>query len=95
MTRINPEVTQLQGYWIDIGSSITPDANWERIKSLTSEYLELLATSADGLERLYRDPADGRLWELIPVDPNLPAGPPLLQVMSPLLAREKYVVSLA
>lgn len=94
MTHIKPEVTELQGYWIDIGSSVTPDANWERIKCLTSECLELLATSGDGLESLYRDPADGRLWELIPVDPNLPAGPPLLRVISPSQAQQKYAVSL-
>jgi hypothetical protein len=94
MTHISPEVTELQGFWIDIGSSVTPDANWERIKSLTSEYLEILATSGDGQECLYRDPADGRLWELIPVDPNLPAGPPLLRVISPSQARDKYAVNL-
>jgi len=94
MSHIRPEVTELQGFWLDTGSSVCPDANWEHIKRLTSEYLEFLASSGDRRECLYRDPADNRLWELIPVDPNLPAGPPLLRVISSAQAREKYGVSL-
>ncbi|NVN92055.1 MAG: hypothetical protein HXX11_15845 [Desulfuromonadales bacterium] len=95
MTHIRPDETELQGFWIDLGSSMTPDANWERIEKLTSDYLEHLAMTSDGRERLYRDPADGRLWERIPVAHNLPAGPPLLQVISPSRAQEKYSVTIA
>jgi len=91
---INPEETQLQGYWIDVGSTLTPDSNWERIRLLTGEYLELLATTSDGREQLYRDPDDGRLWELVPVDKRLPAGPPLLRVILPPEAKAKYDVDL-
>lgn len=94
MIHIRPEETQLQGYWIDTGSSMTPDSNWERIKLLTAEYLELLASSNDGREKLYRDTADGRLWELTPVQPFLPAGPPLLRVISRSLAEDKYSVKI-
>lgn len=94
MIHIKPEETELQGYWLDVGSSVTPDSNWERILCLTNEYLELLATGSDGQEQLFRDPADGRLWELAPVEPRLPAGPPLLRVISPSQAKEKYGVSL-
>lgn len=90
MARIEPEETELRGFWLDLGSSVTPDAVWERIRLLTSEYLELLATSADGREKLYRDPGDGRFWELVPVDLNLPAGPPLLQAIPLSQARDKY-----
>lgn len=94
MTPIRPEETALQGYWLDTGSSVTADANWERIRRLTQEHLELVAIAANGRERLYRDPADNRLWELTPVDPNLPAGPPLLQVIAPSAAAQKYAVQL-
>ena len=59
------------------------------------EAVQLLATGSDGRELLYRDPADGRLWELVPVAPQIPAGPPLLRVISPLLAEKKYAISLA
>ena len=94
MTGIGHEETELQGYWLDTGSALAPDSNWDRILRLTGGYLELLATSGDG-RQLYRDPGDGRLWELVPVDPHLPAGPPLLRVIEPSLAEKLYSVSLA
>ncbi len=95
MTAIGPEETEVQGYWIDLGSKVVPDSNWERINRLTSEHLEQLAIREEGRERLYRDPDDGRLWELVPVEPALPAGPPLLRVLLPSEARAKYGVSFA
>jgi hypothetical protein len=91
---LKPEETVLQGFWLDLGSSVVPDARWERITRLTEEYLELLATGEDGREKLYRDPADGRLWELAPVAPEMPASPPLLVVIPPERAMEKYGVNL-
>jgi hypothetical protein len=94
MPGLKPEETELQGYWLDTGSAVTPDANWDRIQRLTDGYLELLAVVSDGREQLYRDPADGRLWELVPVAPHIPAGPPLLRVIPPTAAAEKYAVSL-
>ena len=94
MTRLKPEETEVQGYWIDIGSAVTPDSGWERIVRLTGDSLQLLATGNDGRELLYRDPADGRLWELVPVAPQIPAGPSRLRVISPALAEKKYVISL-
>lgn len=90
MVTIMPEETYLQGYWLDTGSSMTPDSNWERINDLTANHLELLASSKDGREQLYRDNTDGRLWELAPVEPMLPAGPPRLRVISNIAAEEKY-----
>jgi hypothetical protein len=87
---LKPEETALQGFWLDLGSSVTPDARWERISRLTEEYLELLATVEDGREKLYRDPADGRLWELTPVAPEMPSSPPLLMVIAQEKAREKF-----
>jgi len=91
---LKPEETVLQGYWLDLGSSVVPDARWERITRLTEEYLELLATGEGGRESLYRDPADGRLWELAPVAPEMPASPPLLMVITSERAAEKYGLNL-
>ncbi len=91
--RLKPEQSMLQGFWLDLGSSVTPDARWDRITRLTEEFLELLATGDNG-EKLYRDPADGRLWELTAVAPELPASPPLLQVIPPEQATSKYGVKL-
>jgi Immunity protein 27 len=91
--RLKPEETVLQGYWLDLGSSVVTDARWDRITLLTQEYLELLATGSDGKERLYRDPADGRLWEYTSVAPELAASPPLLQVITPERASAEYGIS--
>jgi hypothetical protein len=88
---LKPEETELQGYWLDLGSSVVPDANWERIDKLTSDYLEPVATSTDGACKLYRDPADGRFWELSRVAPQMKdGGPPLLSAISPPEALRKY-----
>ena len=91
--RLKPAETLLQGYWLDLGSSLAADARWERITLLTNEYLEFLATDDRVNGRLYRDPADQRLWELTPVAPELPQGPPLLQVVTPERAAERYGVT--
>lgn len=95
MAGLGPEETELRGYWLDMGSAMAPDSNWERIDSLTAEHLKPVAQGKDGREKLYRDPADGRLWELVPVEPNLAAGPPLLRVIERAKAEEKYGVSIA
>ena len=91
--RLKPEEILLQGFWLDLGSSVVPDARWERITRLTEEHLELLATVNDGREKLYRDPADGRLWEAVPVAPEMAASPPLLRVIGPDEAAAKYGVA--
>jgi Immunity protein 27 len=89
--RLKPEETELQGYWLDLGSAVTPDSNWKRIDSLTNDYLELVATCGDSTCRLYRDPEDGRFWELSHVAPQMKdGGPPCLTVIGAREAKEKY-----
>jgi hypothetical protein len=89
--RLRPEETELQGYWLDLGSAVVPDANWERIDMLTNDYLEPVATSADGTCKLYRDPADGRFWELSRVAPEMKdGGPPLLSAIEATEAARKF-----
>jgi hypothetical protein len=89
METLRTEETTIRGYWLDLGSRMVPDSGWERINQLT-ERLELLATSADGATKLYRDPADGRLWERTPISPALPQGPPLMTVITEEQARAVY-----
>jgi Immunity protein 27 len=89
--QLKPEETELRGYWIDLGSSMTPDAAWERITILTREYLKLVATRSDESAVLYRDPADARFWELTSIAPQMKdGGPPLLACIGPERARERY-----
>ncbi len=86
---LQPEEMELNGFWIDLGSSVVKDSNWERIELLTAELLEELASA--GGDTLYRDPDDGRLWEKsYPASHIAGGGPPRLAVILPGAAREKY-----
>ncbi|HEY3307537.1 MAG TPA: Imm27 family immunity protein [Desulfuromonadaceae bacterium] len=87
--RLKSEEIELRGFWIDLGSSMVPDSTWERINRLTAEYLQVVQRS-EGADTLYRDPLDGRFWELIYLHPELKdGGPPLLRVIAPDVAIEK------
>lgn len=92
---IQPGETVLQGLWIDLGSRMEKDVTWQRIEWLVAEHFEELACLENGLVRLYRDPTDGRLWELFPVRPELgEQSPPQLVVIDPQAAAERFGVSL-
>ena len=91
--QLQPDETEIQAFWIDLGSSVVPDYSWERINYLTKEYLKLLKRIDNG-DTLYCDPTDGRVWELIYLHPHLSGGgPPLLRLVPPELANEKYGLS--
>lgn len=67
------------------------DAVDARILWLARERLERLASTNAGWDTLFRDPRDGRLWELTFPQGNLfGGGPRRLAVMSGIDAREKY-----
>jgi len=62
-----------------------------RITRLVESHLLELATSPSGWETLFRDPADGRLWELTWPQSTLPGGgPPRLTHVTAEAARLKY-----
>jgi Immunity protein 27 len=89
--QLKPEETVLRGFWLDLGSAMTPDAVWERIGILAGESLQLLATGENNTDKLYRDPADGRLWELSRVAPQMKdGGPPCLTCIEVDEAEKKY-----
>lgn len=63
MKPLSPEEEVLEGNWMCNREGLTVrDAAEERIIWLKREWLKLLAT--ENWCRLYRDPEDGRLWEL-------------------------------
>jgi immunity protein 27 of polymorphic toxin system len=69
------------------------DPSNRRIDWLTQDYFSKLADSADGWRTLYRDPHDGRLWELSYPDGELHGGgPPRLAVVDHDYARLNYKV---
>jgi hypothetical protein len=88
---IKADETQLLGSWTMVGGCMVEDEVSKRIKLLTREYLSPLASSSGGWDKLFRDPSDGRFWELrYPVSSTHGGGPPALSVIDEVAARSKY-----
>jgi len=84
---------EVVGRWESVGSSVRGDAACERIEHLVAHVLQELDPSknAGGRDTLYRDPADGRLWErTFPMRHLDGGGPPTLATISEEEAIEKY-----
>jgi len=65
MAELAPEEVELRGNWIaQPDRSVVGDTAEERIEWLTTQKLERIANDSSGWDILYRDPRDGRLWEL-------------------------------
>lgn len=80
--RLDPQESDLVGQWISRDGNVVGDPTSLRINRLVSEVLERLAKSPDGWDTLYRDPADGRLWEHTYPNSGLHGGgPPRLTVI--------------
>lgn len=64
MMNIEPDKTMLIGQWVlKDGRLVADDVNM-RIVALTKSHLVEIGRDASGWLTLYRDPNDGRLWEL-------------------------------
>ena len=61
---LGPSETILRGSWLQEGTAVRADPVCERIAWLIDSRLQQTAVDASGWGRLYRDPRDGRLWEL-------------------------------
>ncbi len=65
MTELAPDESDLRGDWlVQKDRSVVADATEQRIEWLTKQKLQRIARDSSGWETLYRDPRDGRLWEL-------------------------------
>lgn len=60
--KLGEDEARLDGRWEMISGRMVADAVCDRIEALVKEHLEKVATT--GWDTLYRDPQDGRLWEL-------------------------------
>jgi hypothetical protein len=81
----------LSGAWIDTESGPMPDDTCRRIEALTRDHLKKLATDSSGWSTLYRDPDDGRLWELAYLQSSFPGGgPPTLRLLTHVQAAARY-----
>lgn len=88
--------TRLTGKWITSGGRVVEDETCKRIADLVNRYLVKLGDDPSGWETLYRDPADGRLWELTyPQSEMHGGGPPELRCLSVEEATQKYGQAIA
>jgi Immunity protein 27 len=91
---LQPHETELLGQRLDVGSRIVGDAVEDRIAWLIGEALERVAVAERNWAALYRDPRDGRLWELTyPWGEMHGGGPRRLRLITPAEARAKYGVA--
>ena len=91
MMNIKPDETMLVGQWVlDDGRPVADDVS-KQIVALTQSQLVEIGRDASGWITLYRDPNDGRFWELdYPQSELHGGGPPRLRAISPEEARQKY-----
>lgn len=83
--------SDLVGSWQERKHKLVPDPVCQRIQRLIETHLVELAVVRSGSETLYRDPNDGRLWELSWPQFSLPGGgPPRLTHVTADAARLKY-----
>ena len=85
-----PGETELRGRWVVTGNEVSADETAERIRALTSGHLQKVATDNTGRETLYRDPCDGRYWELTYPLSEMHGGPPTLRTITPEASAAKY-----
>jgi hypothetical protein len=90
---ISPDETEITGKWLMSQGRVVADEVCQRILDLTNEYMFKLGCDPSGWNALYRDPIDGRLWELVyPKSELHGGGPPQLRCISISDAKEKYGV---
>jgi hypothetical protein len=89
--RIAANETDLSGAWEMRGGKLVADPVCARIEWLVSNQLVHLGTDSGGWDELYRDPDDGRMWELTwPQSELHGGGPPRLTCLMIQAARDKY-----
>lgn len=96
-TPLLPNETVLTGAWVFENGNMRGDAVEERIDWLTSEQLVQIAIHPEygAWERLFRDPSDGRYWELThPQSGMQGGGPKQLRVLALQAASAKYRMEL-
>lgn len=92
MAELGPEEVDLHGNWlVQTDRSVVADLTEQRIEWLTTQMLERITNDSSGWEILYRDPRDGRLWELTyPCGEMHGGGPRRLRAISRDEAAAKY-----
>jgi hypothetical protein len=90
---IRSDEIEIRGSWIRRGQEVIADDNCRRIEHLIESHLKRVGHDTSGWDTLYRDPKDGRYWELIYPQSDLHGGgPPTLRHVGPDELRKKYGV---
>jgi hypothetical protein len=88
-----PDEQALAGSWTEAGRGSVHDEVDRRILWLVSHRLTLLGVAEGGWRQLYRDPRDGRLWELtFPHGSLHGGGPRRLVYVEEAVARARYEI---
>ena len=83
--------TLLTGRWLPVQDRVVADETCKRIIDLTTGHLILLGRYVSLWDALYRDPDDGRLWELTyPQSWMQGGGAPQLRCLTKEEANKKY-----
>jgi Immunity protein 27 len=92
---LQPDESLITGGWVLVDGRMIEDDSLKRIRSLVKGHLERVANTSDGWEILYRDPADGRYWEMTyPHSEMHGGGPASLRVIDVAAVRAKYGINL-
>jgi hypothetical protein len=91
MKKIKSNETSIKGQNVLLKGKISGDEICQRISDLINYHLIKLGHDQSGWDTLYRDPFDGRLWELIYLQSEQQGGgPPALMNISQEKATAKY-----
>jgi hypothetical protein len=83
--------TLLTGSWTMVNGRVIEDEVCLRIRLIIEKQLQHVATAQSGWEELYRDPSDGRYWELTYLQGEMQGGgPPSLRLIPFETAERKY-----
>lgn len=89
--KLRSDETEIVCHWTFKDGKMVGDAACDRIDALVDYYLEKVGSDESGWDTLFRDPADGRLWERIyPMSHMHGGGPPALVHITDSDAKKKY-----
>ena len=90
---LEPSETLLEGKWEYTSKKMIADDTCRRIEFL-KDFLDKIAITDDGWSALYKDPQDGRYWELSYPDGSLHGGgAPALKCLDSDAVMQKYSVT--